>query len=68
MSAARDRLATKQMGVAQLISRLTCLLLHCAGKKQWVGSNDWQGLPPVKVALGVDSQRLVAWVLERMTR
>ena len=39
-----------------------------AGHKQWVGVNDWQGLPPVKVALGVRSAELTEWVLDRMTR
>jgi hypothetical protein len=33
-----------------------------------VGSNEWQGLPAVKVALGVRSQQLVECVLDRMTR
>jgi hypothetical protein len=33
-----------------------------------VGSNDWQGLPPIKVALSVRSEQLVSWVLDRMTR
>lgn len=39
-----------------------------AGKKRWVGSNDWQGLPAVRVALGVRSEQLVSWVLGRLTR
>jgi len=38
------------------------------GHKQWVGVNDWQGLPPVNVALGVRSGELTEWVLDRMTR
>lgn len=39
-----------------------------AGHKRWVGTNEWQGLPAVKVALGVRSEQLVGWVLDRMTR
>ena len=39
-----------------------------AGHKQWVGVNDWQGLPPTQVALGVRSAELTDWVLDRMTR
>lgn len=39
----------------------------CAGHKRWVGTNEWQGLPAVKVALGVRSEQLVGWVLDRMT-
>lgn len=38
------------------------------GHKQWVGVNDWQGLPAVQVALGVRSGELTDWVLDRMTR
>lgn len=38
------------------------------GQKQWVGVNEWQGLPRTKVALGVKSAELVAWVLDRMAR
>lgn len=38
------------------------------GHKQWVGVNDWQGLPPIQVALGVRSAELTDWVLDRMTR
>lgn len=39
-----------------------------AGKKNWVGDNDWLPLPPIQVALGVRSEALVAWVLDRMGR
>ena len=39
-----------------------------AGKKRWVGANEWQGLPAVKVALGVRGSEVVEWVLDRMTR
>lgn len=39
-----------------------------AGKKRWVGVNEWQGLPAIRVALGVRSEALVAWVLDRMGR
>ena len=51
-------------------SLITCAAPHppAAGLKRWVGSNEWQGLPAVKVALGVRSQQLVEWVLDRMTR
>ncbi|KAL4440556.1 hypothetical protein ABPG75_003557 [Micractinium tetrahymenae] len=38
------------------------------GHKRWVGTNEWQGLPAIKVALGVRSERLVSWVLDRMAR
>ncbi|PSC71961.1 putative uridine nucleosidase 2 [Micractinium conductrix] len=38
------------------------------GKKRWVGANEWQGLPAVKVALGVRGSEVVEWVLDRMTR
>jgi len=44
-----------------------CLALH-AGKKNWVGTNEWQGLPAIQVAVGVRSQQLVDWVLDRMMR
>ena len=39
-----------------------------AGKKQWVGTNEWMGLPRVKVATAVKSQQLVEWVVDRMSR
>lgn len=42
--------------------------LYPVGKKNWVGINEWMGLPKVHVATGVDSQRLVDWVLDRMGR
>lgn len=38
------------------------------GKRDWVGHNAWVNLPVVKVALGVNSKDLVAWVLDRMGR
>lgn len=49
-------------------SVLLAPLYNAAGLKRWVGCNEWQGLPAVKVALGVRSQQLVEWVLDRMTR
>ena len=39
-----------------------------AGQKQWVGVNEWQGLPAIRVALGVRGSELTEWVLDRMTR
>eukprot|EP00887_Chlorella_sp_A99_P002299 scaffold10.g2299.t1 len=37
-------------------------------QKSWVGSNEWQARPKVKVALGVQSQEVTQWILERLTR
>ncbi len=45
-----------------------CFCCCCAGKKQWVGTNEWMGLPKIKVATGVKSKELVDWVVERMSR
>lgn len=40
-----------------------------AGRKNWVGVNEWQARPPARVALGVfKSEAVTAWVLERLTR
>lgn len=36
------------------------------GQKQWVGSNEWQGLPKVKVALEAKCDEIVAFAVERM--
>lgn len=38
------------------------------GKREWVGDNAWKELPVMKVALGVKSNEVVAWVIDRMTR
>lgn len=37
-------------------------------KRPWVGTNAWVHLPVVKVALGVEAEAVVAFVLERMGR
>ena len=39
-----------------------------AGKRPWVGHNEWADMPVIKVALGVKDKELVRWVLERMGR
>lgn len=38
------------------------------GKRDWVGVNAWSDLPRIKVALGVRSEELVRWVLDRMAK
>jgi uridine nucleosidase len=37
-------------------------------KRAWVGVNAWADLPKIKVALGVQGDELVEWVIGRMTR
>lgn len=38
-----------------------------AGNKNWVGMNDWQGRPAIRVATKVDAKALTELVLERMS-
>ncbi|RMZ53177.1 hypothetical protein APUTEX25_005166 [Auxenochlorella protothecoides] len=38
------------------------------GKKEWVGMNEWQTRPKIKVALGVDAKALTDLVLQRMSQ
>ncbi len=72
-------LALAPVSAASSVACLSvCCVVHCtyghvsypssAGRKNWVGSNEWQGQPAVKVALGVRSAQLVSWVLDRMAR
>lgn len=43
-------------------------LYGCVGTRQWVGENAWISLPEIDIALSVNSDELVNWVLDRMTR
>ena len=38
------------------------------GLKNWVGDNPWLGRPPIKVARGVDAEKVVAFCFERFSR
>ena len=42
--------------------------VYAAGRKNWVGSNEWQGRPKVQVALRVQSQQVSDWILDRLGR
>jgi inosine-uridine nucleoside N-ribohydrolase len=36
------------------------------GKKTWIGHNEWQGRPKIRVALSAEYDKIVSWVLNKM--
>ena len=56
----------KVLVVAEGPAKGKTILDEC--KRDWVGVNAWTDLPKINVALGVQGEELVGWVVDRMTR